>query len=186
MRNLPQIAASKMTKKVRYGAGGDTKRKSEGAAAALGVGGSVKQEPSRLTLIYFGSPVSGLASAGGAANWRHTPGLRAGGRPGVGDSWDGRACSRQGAGDDGARLAGRRSWGRHVAGGGVESREVLAARKGDACGGRRPWTAQCDGLDSECPAAACLAPALAPRACPGLAGTCRRAHSAPEQQAHPA
>lgn len=29
----------------------------------------MKQEPSRLTLIYFRTPVSGLASALGVANW---------------------------------------------------------------------------------------------------------------------
>jgi hypothetical protein len=48
--------------------GGDTKRKSEGAAAALGVGGRVKQEASGLTLIYFRTPVSGLECAGSATN----------------------------------------------------------------------------------------------------------------------
>ncbi|XP_014559974.1 hypothetical protein COCVIDRAFT_35001 [Bipolaris victoriae FI3] len=48
---------------------GDAKRKSEGAAAALGVGGRVKQEPSRLTLIYFRTPASRAACAGSAANW---------------------------------------------------------------------------------------------------------------------
>ncbi|EUC47248.1 hypothetical protein COCMIDRAFT_35243 [Bipolaris oryzae ATCC 44560] len=48
---------------------GDAKRKSEGAAAALGVGGRVKQEPSRLTLIYFRTPASRAACARSAANW---------------------------------------------------------------------------------------------------------------------
>ncbi|EMD67727.1 hypothetical protein COCSADRAFT_352733 [Bipolaris sorokiniana ND90Pr] len=48
---------------------GDAKRKSEGAAAALGVGGRVKQEPSRLTLIYFRTPTSSAACARSAANW---------------------------------------------------------------------------------------------------------------------
>ena len=67
-RNLPQIAVSRSTKKIQLWEG-DTKRKSEGAAAALGVGGRVKQEASGLTLIYFRTPVSGLASAGRAANY---------------------------------------------------------------------------------------------------------------------
>lgn len=68
MRNLPQIAVSRMTTKGRRWEG-DAKRKSEGAAAALGVGGRVKQEPSRLTLIYFRTPASRAACAGSAANW---------------------------------------------------------------------------------------------------------------------
>lgn len=89
MRNLPQIAVSRFTKKVQLWEG-DTKRKSEGAAAALGVGGRVKQETSGLTLIYFRMPVSGLASAGSAANWgAEGPSSDQVGCRGAGDSWDG-------------------------------------------------------------------------------------------------
>lgn len=47
------------------GARGNAKRRRRGAAAALRVGGRVKQEASRLTNIYFGLPASALASAGG-------------------------------------------------------------------------------------------------------------------------
>jgi hypothetical protein len=89
VRNLPQIAVSWLTTKVRLWEG-DAKRKSEGAAAALGVGGRVKQEPSRLTLIYFRTPASGMASAGSAANWgsEGPASAQVGGRD-AGDSWDG-------------------------------------------------------------------------------------------------
>jgi hypothetical protein len=58
----------------------------------------VKQETSGLTLIYFRTPVSGLASAGSAANWGADARAEARlvGR-GVGDSCDGRACRDEGA-----------------------------------------------------------------------------------------
>jgi hypothetical protein len=97
VRNLPQIAVSRIHQE-GTALGGDTKRKSEGAAAALGVGGRVKQETSGLTLIYFRTPVSGLASAGSAANWGADARAEARlvGR-GVGDSCDGRACRDEGA-----------------------------------------------------------------------------------------
>jgi hypothetical protein len=58
----------------------------------------VKQEASGLTLIYFGTPVSGLATAGSAANW----GAEASAAArlvcrGAGDSCHGRACRDEGS-----------------------------------------------------------------------------------------
>lgn len=70
------------------GARGNAKRRRRGAAAALRVGGRVKQEASRLTNIYFGLPASALASAGGRGGKR-AAGPMARATCGMGDSWVG-------------------------------------------------------------------------------------------------
>lgn len=49
----------------------------------------MKQETSRLTLIYFRTPASGMACARSAANWgSEGPASAQGGRRDAGDSWD--------------------------------------------------------------------------------------------------